>query len=68
MCNGGGVCSFRQVAYSEDCSKEIERDQVLHGAKACAKDDVIHRRWLSEYYYYYYYYYYTDTLTLTYVY
>lgn len=37
-----------QVAYSEDCSKEIERDQVLHGLKACAKDDVIHRRWLSE--------------------
>ncbi|KAK8395934.1 hypothetical protein O3P69_005808 [Scylla paramamosain] len=37
-----------QVAYSEDCSKEIERDQVLHGLKACAKDDVIHRRWLIE--------------------
>lgn len=37
-----------QVAYSEDCSKEYERDQVLHGLKACAKDDVIHKRWLIE--------------------
>ncbi|XP_050696104.1 protein KIAA0100-like [Eriocheir sinensis] len=37
-----------QVAYSEDCSKEYERDQVLHGLKACTKDDVIHKRWLIE--------------------
>lgn len=36
-----------QVAFSEDCSKEYERDHVLHGIKACNKDDVIHKQWLS---------------------
>lgn len=37
-----------QVANSKNCSKEIERDQVLHGLKACAKDDMLHKHWLVE--------------------
>ncbi|KAK3862517.1 hypothetical protein Pcinc_031627 [Petrolisthes cinctipes] len=37
-----------QVAFSEDCSKEYERDHMLHGIKACNKDDVIHKQWLIE--------------------
>ncbi|XP_076059759.1 bridge-like lipid transfer protein family member hobbit isoform X2 [Oratosquilla oratoria] len=37
-----------QVAFSEDCSNTEQRDNTLHGVKACTTDDVIHKKWLIE--------------------